>query len=94
MEGLAGMSHSPSPSALKLHRVLSPLLYSLCTHDCMAASYSTTIVKFADNTVVIGLAKPINIKSLENWCQINNLLLNIIKTREFIVDPSTKQDRS
>lgn len=60
----------------------------------MAASNFTTIVKFADYTVVMGLAKPIDLKSLENWCQINNLLLNINKTRELIADLSTKQDRS
>ena len=31
--------------------VLSPLLYSLFTHDCMA----NTIIKFADDTTVVGL---------------------------------------
>ncbi|KAK1784264.1 hypothetical protein P4O66_003712, partial [Electrophorus voltai] len=35
--------------------VLSPLLYSLYTHDCVATSSSTIIVKFADDTVVMGL---------------------------------------
>ncbi|KAK1800138.1 hypothetical protein P4O66_006158 [Electrophorus voltai] len=35
--------------------VLSPLLYSLYTYDCTATSSSTVIVKFADNTVVMGL---------------------------------------
>ena len=32
--------------------VLSPLLYSLFTHDCMAKHNSNTIIKFADNTTV------------------------------------------
>ncbi|KAJ8371121.1 hypothetical protein SKAU_G00111490 [Synaphobranchus kaupii] len=35
--------------------VLSPLLYSLYTHDCTATFDSNTIVKFADDTAVIGL---------------------------------------
>ncbi|KAK1803582.1 hypothetical protein P4O66_020996 [Electrophorus voltai] len=34
---------------------LSPLLYSLYTYDCAATSSSIIIVKFADDTVVMGL---------------------------------------
>ncbi|KAI2660444.1 hypothetical protein H4Q32_008007 [Labeo rohita] len=34
--------------------VLSPLLYSLYTSDCVATHSSNTIVKFADDTVVLG----------------------------------------
>ncbi|KAK1784700.1 hypothetical protein P4O66_003378 [Electrophorus voltai] len=33
------------------------------------------------------------IKHLENWCQENNLLLNVSKTKELIVDCSKKQGR-
>ena len=35
--------------------VLSPLMYSLFTHDCMATHDSNTIIKFADDTTVVGL---------------------------------------
>ncbi len=35
--------------------VLSSLLYSLYTHDCTATHSSSVIVKFADDTTVIGL---------------------------------------
>jgi len=35
--------------------VLSPLLYSLYTHDFVARFSSNTIVKFADDIVVVGL---------------------------------------
>lgn len=80
--------------------VLSPLRYSLYTYDCLATSNSTTMVKFADNTVVLGLisgkdekAYLEEIKILENWCWDNNLLLNINKTKALIVDFSIKQDR-
>ena len=35
--------------------VLSPFLYSLFTHDCMARHVSNTIIKIADDTTVVGL---------------------------------------
>ncbi|KAK1790113.1 hypothetical protein P4O66_002231 [Electrophorus voltai] len=80
--------------------VLSPLLYSLYTCDCAATSSSTIIVKFADDTVVMGLISDNDerayleeIKHLENWCQENNLLLNVSKTKQLIVDCSKKQER-
>ncbi|KAK1785826.1 hypothetical protein P4O66_003201 [Electrophorus voltai] len=80
--------------------VLSPLLSSLYTYDCTATSNSTIIVKFADDTVVMGLildnderAYLEEIKHLENWFQENNLLLNVSKTKELIVDCSKKQER-
>ncbi|KAK1784028.1 hypothetical protein P4O66_004470 [Electrophorus voltai] len=79
--------------------VLSPLLYSLYTYDFTATS-SSIIVKFADDTVVMGLISDNNERAyleeiihLENWCQENNLLLNVSKTKELIVDCSKKQER-
>ncbi|KAK1788819.1 hypothetical protein P4O66_002629 [Electrophorus voltai] len=80
--------------------LLSPLLYSLYTYNCTATCSSTIIVKFADDTVVMGLisnnderAYLEEIKHLENWCQENNLLLNVSKTKELIVDCSKKQEQ-
>ncbi|KAK1792162.1 hypothetical protein P4O66_012056, partial [Electrophorus voltai] len=80
--------------------VLSPLLYSLYTYDCSATFSSTITVKFADDTVVMGLISDNDerayleeIKHLENWYQENNLLLNVSKTKELIVDCSKKQER-
>jgi hypothetical protein len=35
--------------------VLSPLLYSLFTHDCIAKHDSNTFIKFADDTTVVAL---------------------------------------
>ena len=35
--------------------VLSPLLNSLFTYDCMAMHASESIIKFADDTTVVGL---------------------------------------
>jgi hypothetical protein len=35
--------------------LLGPLLYSLFTHDCVAMHTSNSIIKFADDTTVVGL---------------------------------------
>ena len=75
--------------------MLSPLLDSLFTHDCMARPDANTIIKFADDTTVVGLiidndetAYREEVRDLAVWCQDNNNnnLLNIIKTKEMIVD--------
>ncbi|KAK3507985.1 hypothetical protein QTP70_009352 [Hemibagrus guttatus] len=72
-----------------------------CSLLTSATTNSTTVFKFADDTVVVGLISDNNetayleeIRNLENWCQRNNLLLNVSKTKELIVDFSTKQERN
>ena len=72
--------------------VLSPLLYSLFTQDCMANQYSNTFIKFADDMTVVGLVTDDNktayreVRDLIVWCQDNNLSLNMSKIKEMIVD--------
>src|SRR4029434_4830536 len=73
--------------------VLSPFLFSLFTHDCAATHSSNFIVKFADDTTIVGLitdndesAYREDVDTLTKWCQDNNLSLNISKTKEMIVD--------
>jgi hypothetical protein len=73
--------------------VRSPLLYSLFTHDCVGKHDSNTIIKFADNTTVVGLitdndetAYRKEVRELAVWCQDNNLSLNVSKTKGLIVD--------
>jgi hypothetical protein len=73
--------------------MLSPPLYSLFTHDCTAWHDSNTIIKFADDTTVVGLimdndetAYREEVRDLAMWCQDNNLYLNVSKTKEMIVD--------
>jgi len=73
--------------------ILSPLLYSLYTHDCVARSSSNTFIKFADDTVVVGLisgndekAHLEEVANLSLWCKDNSLMLNVSKTKELIVD--------
>ncbi len=73
--------------------VLSQLLYSLYTHDCTATHSSNVIVKFTDDTMVIGpitdndeTAYREEVSTLTKWCQENHLSLNIDKTKELVVD--------
>ena len=73
--------------------VLSPLLYCLYTHDCRPAHEDNLIVKFADDTTVVGLisrgdeaAYREEVLKLAAWCSENNLALNTKKTSEIIID--------
>ena len=72
--------------------VLSPLLYSLFTQDCVAMHDYNTIIKISDETTVVGLiidgdesAYGEEVRDLAMWCQDNNLSLNVCKTKELIV---------
>ena len=68
--------------------VLSPLLYSLCTHDCMAMHASNSIIKFANDTTVVVLitnkdetAYREEVRALGVWCQENNISLKVEKQK-------------
>ena len=73
--------------------VLSPLLFTLLTHDCTPTYSTNHMVKFADDTTLVGLItkndetsyrKEVNLLTM--WCSNNNLLLNVSKTKEIVVD--------
>ncbi|KAK3531512.1 hypothetical protein QTP70_023859 [Hemibagrus guttatus] len=73
--------------------VLSPLLFSLYTNSCTSGHQSVKLLKFADDTTLIGLisdgdesAYRGEMDRLVSWCSMNNLELNSIKTVEMIVD--------
>lgn len=73
--------------------VLSPLLYTLYTSDCTPSHPSNLIIKFADDTTVVGLISGGDetdyrdeVLQLSTWCSSNNLQLNTIKTKEIIID--------
>jgi hypothetical protein len=78
--------------------VVSPLLYSLFTHNCVAKHDFNTIITFADNTTVVGLITD-NDETIYReevidpavWCQDNNLSLNMSKTKEMIMDYRKKE---
>jgi hypothetical protein len=74
---------------------LSPLGYRLFTHDCKVEDTSTcsVIVKFADDTTLSGLISNGSesgflhqVASLGKWSDMNNLVLNVDKTKEMIID--------
>ncbi len=73
--------------------VLSPLLFSLYTNDCTSKDPSVKLLKFADDTTMIGLiqdgyesAYRQEIKELAVWYSLNNQELNTLKIVEMIVD--------
>uniref|UniRef100_A0A674BCB8 Reverse transcriptase domain-containing protein n=1 Tax=Salmo trutta TaxID=8032 RepID=A0A674BCB8_SALTR len=73
--------------------MLNTLIYSLFTQDYVAEHDSNTIIKFADNTTVVGLIIDNNetayreeVRDLAVWYQDKNLSLNVSKTKEMIVD--------
>ena len=71
--------------------MLSPLLYSLFTHDCMTKPDSNTIIHFADDTTVVAfgcmMRQPTGSRS-ETWqCGGKTTSsFNMSKTKEVIVD--------
>ncbi|KAF0040565.1 hypothetical protein F2P81_006463 [Scophthalmus maximus] len=73
--------------------VLSPLIFTLLTHDCAPFFSSNHTVKFADDTTVVVLISNNDethyrkeVSQLVTWCRGNNLFLNIDKTKEVFID--------
>ncbi|KAM9393568.1 uncharacterized protein KZ484_004735 [Pholidichthys leucotaenia] len=73
--------------------VLSPLLFSLYTNSCTSSHQSVKLIKFADDTTLIGLifngdesVYRREVARLASWCSHNKLQLNALKTVEMIVD--------
>jgi len=67
--------------------VISPQLYSLYTHDCVAKSNSNTTVN--DEKAYLE-----EVANLSLWCQDNSLMLNVSKTKQLIVDFRRTQQQS
>ena len=65
----------------------------------MARHESTTIIKFANDTTVVGLITNNDktayreVRELAVWCE-DNLSLNVIKTKEMIVEAAVEQVES
>ena len=70
--------------------MLSPFLFTPFTNDCVSGNQSVRVVKFS---VDIGCVNNANesvyredVQRLFGWCKNNNLVLNISKTKEMIID--------
>lgn len=79
--------------------MLSPVLYSLYTYDCTHTHHTNTIVKFEDDTPVLGFISDPDettyrdkVCRLIGWCAENNPSLNVKKTKELILDFRRKQE--
>ncbi|KAM8833028.1 putative RNA-directed DNA polymerase from transposon BS [Synchiropus picturatus] len=73
--------------------VLSPWLFSLYTNCCTSSHESVKLIKFADDTTIIGLISDGDessyrreVERLVSWCSNNNLELNAQKTVEMVID--------
>ena len=73
--------------------VLSPLLFTLYTNNCESLSESCHIIKYADDTVIVGNisngdeSKYLDqVHSFVDWCECNYLNLNVKKTKEMFID--------
>ncbi len=72
--------------------ILSPLLFSLYTNDCTSKDPSVKLLKFADDTTLIGLIQDGDessytheVKELAVWCSLNNLeLIMLVSVQHFI----------
>ncbi|KAM9403078.1 uncharacterized protein ACWYII_029909 [Salvelinus alpinus] len=78
--------------------MLNLLLYSRFTHDCVATHTSNSIIKFADDTTVVGLitnndetAYREEVIAPADWCQENKLSLKVNQTKELIMDYRRQQ---
>ena len=69
--------------------VLAPVLFALYTADCRSTDESCPLVKFADDTELVGkISNDENDQheNIVNWCDKNYLYLNVSKTKEMCID--------
>ena len=73
--------------------VLAPFLFTLYTSDWWSHSSKCPLVKFADDTALIGLISKDDdsaflsqVDSFVNHCDANYLKLNVSKTKEMVID--------
>ena len=77
--------------------VLSAPLFILYTNDCKATRDGVKIVKYADDTAIVGLISQnelnyrCEVNRFQEWCKQNFLHLNTSKTKEMIFDFRTSK---
>ena len=72
--------------------MLSPLLYILHTNMCQSRCDNRTIIKYADDSVIVSLLGdsetghgPVTSDYVE-WCEASHLQLNMAKTKDMLTD--------
>ena len=79
--------------------VLSTLLFTLYTNTCRSIHSSCSIIKYADDTAVVGKIKKndiaeeflLQVNNFVNWCNMHFLILNVKKTKEMLIDFRVKK---
>ena len=74
--------------------VLSPVLFSIYTSNCVSTSSNCQIIKYADDTVISGNMSDTKsendyvttVNKFVEWCERHHLKLNVTKTKEMIID--------
>ena len=66
--------------------VISPVLYTLYTHDCRSTNPDITYIKYSDDTVIMDSTNSSDqvqseLDTSSGWCRWNCLDLNITKTK-------------
>ena len=69
---------------------LSPMLYSLCIYECASCHESTQILKYDDDTTVLGIVTNSGVLDYRDqvnkrmsWCSEHNLEFKVNKTKFF-----------
>ena len=70
--------------------VLSPVLFTLYTNDCIG-SETSPLIKYSDDSALVDLSDSDDvyfneINKLTCWCEKNYLTLNVNKTKELLID--------
>ena len=74
--------------------VISPVLFTLYTNDCVSSNSTCLTFKFADDAAIVGKLNNAaseelyrqDIDNFTTWCRHNHLVLNVTKTKELIID--------
>ena len=75
--------------------VLFTVLYTIYTNDCRAKDTDNLIIKYADDTSIVGCMSSTEdslqcynskVNNFFNWCTEDNLEINVNKTKELIID--------
>ena len=80
--------------------MVSPVLFSLYTSDCVNLSPNCSLIKYADDTVISGYLNNDSteyisaVKKFVDWCERHHLVLNVKKTKEMIFDFRRSGSRS